>query len=251
MRLERSDAHVRLEIKDTGVGIAAEHLPHIFERFRQVDSSTIRAHGGLGLGLAIVEHLVRQQGGTVCAESEGVGKGATFSVEFPLTSSEIINVNFDVNAAPMPAATETSQCSEPVGDQQLRHCRILLVEDDVDTQELLRTVLGGHGADLAVVASSVDALIELQRAKPDVIISDIGMAGENGYELMKKIRTLDPEQGGRIPAIALTAYASPSDRRQALLAGFQTHLPKPVNAEELVAVILSLTFKNEKKSKTS
>lgn len=252
VQLERTDAHVRLEVKDTGVGIAAEHLPHIFERFRQVDSSTIRAHGGLGLGLAIVEYLVRQQGGTVCVESEGVGKGATFSVEFPLTSSEIVSVDLDArDEAPRRVSAETTVCSEPIGDQQLRNCRILLVEDDVDTQDLLRTVLEGYGADLAVVACSSDALTELQRSKPDLIISDIGMAGENGYELMRKIRTLEPEQGGRIPAIALTAYASASDRRQAMLAGFQTHLPKPVNAEELVAVILSLTFKNEKNSKTS
>lgn len=252
VQLERTDAHVRLEVKDTGVGIAAEHLPHIFERFRQVDSSTIRAHGGLGLGLAIVEYLVRQQGGTVCVESEGVGKGATFSVEFPLTSSEIVSVDLDArDQAPRRVSAETTVCSEPIGDQQLRNCRILLVEDDVDTQDLLRTVLEGYGADLAVVACSSDALTELQRSKPDLIISDIGMAGENGYELMRKIRTLEPEQGGRIPAIALTAYASASDRRQAMLAGFQTHLPKPVNAEELVAVILSLTFKNEKNSKTS
>lgn len=252
VQLERTDAHVRLEVKDTGVGIAAEHLPHIFERFRQVDSSTIRAHGGLGLGLAIVEYLVRQQGGTVCVESEGVGKGATFSVEFPLTSSEIVSVDLDArDQAPRRVSAETTVCSEPIGDQQLRNCRILLVEDDVDTQDLLRTVLEGYGADLVVVACSSDALPELQRSKPDLIISDIGMAGENGYELMRKIRTLEPEQGGRIPAIALTAYASASDRRQAMLAGFQTHLPKPVNAEELVAVILSLTFKNEKNSKTS
>lgn len=250
VQLERSDTHVRLEVKDTGVGIAAEDLPHIFERFRQVDSSTIRAHGGLGLGLAIVEYLVRQQGGIVCVESEGVGKGATFSVEFPLTSSEVVDVNVDMGATQQPSASETSQCSEPIEDQHLRDCRILLVEDDVDTRDLLRTVLSGHGADLIVVGSSVDALMELQRSKPDVIVSDIGMAGENGYELMKKIRTLEPEEGGRIPAIALTAYASASDRRQALLAGFQTHLPKPVNADELVAVIVSLTYKNELNSKT-
>ena len=241
VRLERTDAHVRLEVKDTGVGIAAEHLPHIFERFRQVDSSTIRAHGGLGLGLAIVEYLVRQQGGTVCAASDGVGKGATFYVEFPLTSSEV-GADLGVVDRKPPELHRMMECSEPLADARLQHRQILLVEDDLDTQELLRTVLEGQGANVTVVNSSAEALPELQRLKPDVIISDIGMAGENGYDLIKKIRSLEPEQGGRVPAIALTAYAGASDRRRALLAGFQTHLAKPVNAEDLVAVILSLTF---------
>ncbi len=249
VRLERQDSHVRLEVKDTGVGIAAENLPHIFERFRQVDSSTIRAHGGLGLGLAIVEYLVRQQGGTVCAESEGVGKGATFTVEFPLTPSEMMTDDFE-DTEQQSESTRTSVCSELNTDQKLKHRRILLVEDDPDTQELLKTVLSGHGAELTVVSSSAEALTEFQRAKPDVIISDIAMVGENGYDLIKKIRSLNAAQGGRIPAIALTAYAAASDRRQALLAGFQTHLPKPVNAGDLVAVILSLTFQREPDSET-
>jgi PAS domain S-box-containing protein len=249
VRLERRDSHVRLEVKDTGVGIAAENLPHIFERFRQVDSSTIRAHGGLGLGLAIVEYLVRQQGGTVCAESEGVGRGATFSVEFPLTPSEMMTDDFE-RTEEQSGSKRMSVCSELNTHQKLEHRRILLVEDDSDTQELLKTVLSGHGAELTVVGSSAEALTELQRAKPDVIISDIGMAGENGYDLIKKIRSLNADQGGRIPAIALTAYAAASDRRQALLAGFQTHLSKPVNAEDLIAVILSLTFQHERSSET-
>ena len=242
VRLDRTDAHVRLEVKDTGVGIAAEHLPHIFERFKQVDSSTIRAHGGLGLGLAIVEYLVRQQGGTVCAASEGVGKGATFTVEFPLTSSEVTAADWTLSDRRAPELKGVSECSDPISDAKLQNRRILLVEDDLDTQELLKTVLRGHGADVAVVSSSAEALAAVQRIKPDVIISDIGMAGENGYDLIRKIRSLEPEQGGRIPAIALTAYAGAADRRRALLAGFQTHLAKPVDAEDLVAVILSLTF---------
>ena len=248
--LARSDAHVRLEVKDTGIGIAAEHLPHVFERFRQVDSSTIRAHGGLGLGLAIVEYLVRQQGGTVCAESEGVGKGATFSVEFPLTSSEVNAVGFQDRLARKRESTSVSVCSEPSQDQKLRQRRILLVEDDPDTQELLKTVLEGHGAGVAVVSSGKQALTELQQIQPDIIVSDIGMAGENGYDLIRKVRSLDANRGGRIPAIAVTAYAGASDRRQALLAGFQTHLSKPVDAEDLVAVIVSLTFQNETRSET-
>ena len=244
VRLQRRDSHVRLEITDTGVGIAAEHLPYIFERFRQVDSSNMRAHGGLGLGLAIVDYLVRQQAGVVCAESEGLGKGATFSVEFPLTSSEImrnepgVELFTDVGKALMDDA-------KPLVDAKLKDRRILLVEDDPDTRELLKTVLKRHGAEVIAVNSSASALAEITQAKPDVIISDIGMVDENSYELIRKIRSLEPEAGGHIPAIALTAYAGPADRRRALLAGFQTHLGKPVDPDDLLAVILSLTFQRE------
>ena len=242
VRLERDDSCVRLEVRDTGVGIAAEHLPYIFERFRQVDSSNVRAHGGLGLGLAIVDYLVRQQAGTVAAESEGVGKGATFIVEFPLTSSEAISTTLaavELFTGRKCAALESGESST---DEKLKNLRILVVEDDPDTQELLKTVLQQHGAEVVAVESAASALAELRRAKPDVIISDIAMAGENGYELIRKVRSLAPAEGGHIPAIALTAYAGGTDRRRALLAGFQTHLSKPVESDDLLAVILSLTF---------
>jgi len=244
--LERHDSGVRLRIRDTGVGIAAEHLPYIFERFRQVDSSNVRAHGGLGLGLAIVDYLVRQQAGTVWAESEGIGKGATFTVEFPLTSSEIIGGDYRTAELFSDLPGALIQDSKPLPEGRLLHRRILLVEDDADTQELLKTVLRRHGAEVTVVSSSADALAAIARSKPEVIISDIGMAGENGYELIRKVRALNPEAGGHIPAIALTAYAGVADRRRALLAGFQTHLAKPVDADDLMAVILSLTFQQEK-----
>jgi len=235
--LERLDADVRLIISDTGVGIEAEHLPYIFERFRQVDSSNVRAHGGLGLGLAIVDYLVRQQCGTVAAHSEGVEQGATFTVEFPLTTSEVISTDL--------AALRSSDGGaqrDPFTDQKLSNRSILLVEDDLDTREVLRTVLERHGATVIAVDSSRGALAEFERTRPDLLISDIGMVGENGYELIRKIRALSPEEGGHVPAIALTAYAGVSDRRRALLAGFQTHLAKPVEPADLVAVILSLTF---------
>jgi PAS domain S-box-containing protein len=243
--LQRYDSHVRLEITDTGVGIDAEHLPYIFERFRQVDSSNVRAHGGLGLGLAIVDYLVRQQAGTVCAASEGVGKGARFSVEFPLTSSEVIRSEPGAVALFSDVAKALTEDAGPLAEAKLKHCRILLVEDDPDTQELLKTVLMRHGAEVTAVSSSAKALTEIARAKPDVIISDIGMAGENGYEFIRKLRSLDPEAGGHIPAVALTAYAGSTNRRRALLAGFQTHLAKPVDPDDLLAVILSLTFQRE------
>ena len=243
--LERRDAHVQLRVSDTGVGIAKEHLPHIFERFKQVDSSNIRAHGGLGLGLAIVDYLVRQQGGAVSAESEGVGKGATFTVEFPLTSSEVINTDLRSAALFSDESKRALENKELFVEPKLEDRRILVVEDDSDTQELLKTVLERYGADVTAVSSGASALAHIARVKPDVIISDIGMAGQNGYEFIRTIRSLPPEEGGHIPAIALTAYAGASDRRRALLAGFQTHLPKPVEPDDLVAVILSLTFQQE------
>jgi CheY-like chemotaxis protein len=187
---------------------------------------------------------VRQQSGTVSAASEGRGKGATFSVEFPLTSSEITSDLAPINLV-LGEVTKVLEDSEHLSDLKLNARRILIVEDDVDTQELLKTVLERHGAAVTATHSVADALEEIARAKPDVIISDIGMAGENGYDLIRKVRSLDPEAGGHIPAIALTAYAGAADRRRALLAGFQTHLPKPVEPEDLVAVILSLTFQQE------
>jgi CheY-like chemotaxis protein len=227
------------------VGIAPEHLPHIFERFRQVDSSNVRAHGGLGLGLAIVDYLVRQQQGTVTAQTDGLGKGATFTVEFPLMSLEGIGSNLAAVQLFTERTYSTMENAEISADEKLKHLRILVVEDDSDTQELLKTVLQQHGAEVIAVYSAASALLEFERAKPDVIISDIAMAGENGYDLIRKIRSLGPAAGGHIPAIALTAYAGIADRRRALLAGFQTHLAKPIEPDDLLAVILSLTFQQE------
>jgi PAS domain S-box-containing protein len=240
--LQRVNSHVRLKVSDTGIGIAAEHLPYIFERFRQVDSSNVRAHGGLGLGLAIVDYLVRQQSGTVAVESEGINKGATFTVEFPLSLSEVVRTETGTVDLYSDAAKALFQRPPTVVESKLKHRHILVVEDDQDTQELLKTVLEGHGAKVTVVDSGAAALKAIGRAKPDVILSDIGMAGESGYDLIKKVRALDPEEGGHIPAVALTAYAASADRRKALLAGFQTHLSKPVEPDDLLAVILSLTF---------
>lgn len=242
VRLSRRDSSVRLEVSDSGIGLAPEHMPHIFERFSQVDSSTIRAHGGLGLGLAIVDYLVKQQGGIVSAESEGIGKGATFTVEFPLISEEVLTAGAtsDRLSAAVPATTGLSAAA---ADAPLRNMRILVVEDNPDTQDLLATVLERHGAQVVGMHSSPAGLAEIKRFKPDLIISDIGMSGENGYEFIKKLRALDPEAGGHIPAIALTAYAGIADRRRVLLAGFQTHLTKPVEPDDLMAAILSLTFK--------
>jgi CheY-like chemotaxis protein len=184
---------------------------------------------------------VRQQAGAVYVESEGAGKGATFIVEFPLTSSEAIasdSGRVDLFSA---QARATLENSEAFAEHTLKDLKILVVEDDADTRELLKTILERCGAEVRGVASSSAALAEMAESIPNVLISDIGMAGENGYELIKKIRSLDPERGGRVPAVALTAYAAAADRRQALLAGFQTHLAKPVEPDELLAVIASLS----------
>jgi CheY-like chemotaxis protein len=246
VRLYRSDSHVRLQIVDSGIGIGAEDLPHIFERFKQADSSNIRAHSGLGLGLAIVDHLVRQQNGAVHAQSEGAERGATFTVDFPLAPTEVIDDPLArVNLFSEQAQLDLAE-SEAFADQvSLAGIRVLLVEDDRDTRELLRTVLERCGAEVTAVASSSAALAAMGSVKPAVLISDIGMPGENGYDLIQKIRALKPEEGGRVPAVALTAYAAAADRRRALLAGFQTHLAKPVEPDELLAVIASLSAQPE------
>ena len=245
IRLQRIDSHARLQIQDTGVGIPAKDLPHIFERFRQADSSNIRAHGGLGLGLAIVDYLVRQHGGAVYVESEGAGKGATFIVEFPLTSSEVVSSDLGRVDLFSDEARLMLENPETFTEQKLDGLRILVVEDDADTRELLKTILERCGATVRAVESSKAALAEMTRGIPDVLISDIGMPGESGYDLIKKIRSLDPDLGGRVPAVALTAYAGAADRRRALLAGFQTHLAKPVEPDELLAVVASLSNQRE------
>ncbi len=245
IRLQRVDSFSRLEIKDTGVGIAAKDLPHIFERFRQADSSNVRTHGGLGLGLAIVDYLVRQHSGAVYVESEGPGKGATFIIELPLTSSEILGGEVDRVKLFSAQARSMLENPETFSERRLEELRILVVEDDDDTRELLKTILERCGAKVRAVASSDAAMAEIAKGIPDVLISDIGMPGESGYDLIKKVRSLEPEKGGRVPAVALTAYAAATDRRRALLAGFQTHLAKPVEPDELLAVIASLSNQPE------
>jgi CheY-like chemotaxis protein len=245
LRLLRVNSQARLEVQDTGVGISAKDLPYIFERFRQADSSNARTHGGLGLGLAIVDYLVRQQGGAVYAKSEGPGKGAAFIVDFPLASSEVLNNDLGRVDLFSDQARVMLENSEAFAEQKLKDLRILVVEDDPDTRELLKTILERCGAEVRVVASSAAALEEMAVGIPDVLVSDIGMPGENGYELIKKIRLLEPERGGRVPAVALTAYAAAADRRRALLAGFQTHLAKPVEPDELLAVIASLSSQQD------
>ena len=229
VRLERVGTQVEIQVKDTGKGIAPKFLPHVFEYFRQEDGTTTRKFGGLGLGLAIVRHLTELQGGTVQAESPGEGLGATFTVSLPLAA----------------IAPQTTQAQESLMETlDLSQLQILVVDDEPDMQELMLTILELYGAKVSTVASATEALALLDQLKPDILISDIGMPDMDGYMLIQQVRRLPPEQGGQIPAIALTAYVGEINQRQALKAGFQLHISKPVAPEALVEAIASLIGAN-------
>jgi PAS domain S-box-containing protein len=235
VRLERVDSHIEIAVTDTGAGIAPEFLPHVFDRFRQADQRTTRQHGGMGLGLAIVRHLVELHGGTVSAESAGEGQGSTFRVLLPVVPVYQMVVE---SGRVHPAARETLPSYDCV--ERLDGVRVLVVDDEPDARELLKVGLGQCGAEVIVAGSVAEGLEAMRAAAPDLLISDIGMPGEDGYEMIRRVRALPDESGGRVPAIALTAYARVEDRMQALRAGYQMHVPKPVEIAELVAVAASL-----------
>jgi PAS domain S-box-containing protein len=240
--LRRVASHVEIKVTDTGQGINKDFLPYVFDRFRQADSSTTRTHGGLGLGLAIVRHLVELHGGTVGVESGGEGEGATFSVNLPRVS-----VSTETSGAA--AGRELPQMeSHPQLDcpPSLAGVHVLVVDDEPDARDLLMATLKQCEARVTAVASANEALEALKESPPDVLVSDIGMPLEDGYELIKKVRELERENGGHhVPAIALTAYASDSAREAALEAGFQKHLAKPVEPSTLIATIAGLIKKEE------
>jgi signal transduction histidine kinase/ActR/RegA family two-component response regulator len=239
--LKRINSHVEIIVTDTGQGISAEFLPYVFDRFRQADNSITRTFGGLGLGLAIVRQLVELHGGTVHVESPGEGQGAMFTVNLPLM-------------AVSPKAIEPEWVHPTVGGSvpfdyspRLDGLRILVVDDEADVRELITYILEACGTEVLAAASADEAIAALTRSSTaiDVLISDIGMPDEDGYTLLRRVRALKPENGGKIPAIALTAYARTEDRRTALLAGFQCHIAKPVEPAELVAVVANLAGRTQ------
>ena len=224
---ETSGGQVRLRVRDTGAGIDPVFLPHVFERFSQADGSESRRHGGLGLGLAIVRHLVELHGGTVSAESPGVGQGSTFTVELP--------------AAALRVAAEDRRSSERdmnPASGPLRGYRLLIVDDHEDSRNLMVTLLSSLGAQAETVSSVSDAQRWLSTTRPDAVLADIGMPGADGFDLIREIRRRDGRTGGRLPVAAVTAYASEDDRARILAAGFDGHVPKPVTASAVAAAVL-------------
>ncbi len=240
IRLERINSHIEIRVADTGKGINPDFVPHVFERFRQADSSSTRPFNGLGLGLAIVRHLVELHGGTVRADSEGEEQGATFTVKLPL-----IPIRIEVNNANRVHPTiggEVPFESPP----SLDGLRVVVVDDEVDSREFIIALLEQCGAQVTAVGSAREAIEAVSQVKADVLVSDIGMPGEDGYTLIRKVRALCAEQGGQIPAVALTAYARAEDRTRAIAEGFQMHIPKPVEPAELATVVASLAGRTGK-----
>jgi len=224
--LERINSHLEITVSDTGQGIAADFLPHVFDRFRQADSSITRTYSGLGLGLAIVRHLAELHGGTVRAESQGKGQGATFIVQLPLLE-EVRNEQIkseDLEASPL----------------TLDGLRLLVVDDNADARDLYQSLLEEYGAEVTAVTSAREGIAALERLQPDVLVSDIGMPNEDGYALIRQVRALKSERASQVPAVALTAYAREEDQQAALLAGFQKYFAKPVEPTELVEAIANL-----------
>ncbi|WP_438032781.1 response regulator [Sorangium sp. So ce204] len=235
--LRREGSYARLAVSDTGIGIAPEFLPYVFEQFRQADASTTREYGGLGLGLSIVQHLVGLHGGTVEAASAGKDLGASFTVTLPLSAK---NAEALARGEP-PSMPQRRPSWHRAGELlSLKGVRVLVVDDEPDTRELLLRILTECQAEVRTAGSVVEALAELERDQPTVLVSDIGMPHEGGYELIQKVRQLPEERGGSVPALALTAFARAEDRARALMAGYQMHLAKPVKPPDLVAHVATL-----------
>ena len=231
--LDRHDKHARLRVVDTGTGIEPEFLPHVFRRFAQEDGTTVRRHGGLGLGLAIVRDLVEAHGGTVRGESEGKGKGSTFSVFLPIGDTASDATEDASTASRSPAGKSGRAGSRDV----LRGVRVLVVEDDPGSREALVEMLGVMGAEVRASGSAGDALPTLEEFRPEVLVCDIAMPGEDGYSLIRRIRALGAARGGDVPAVALTALVRVGDQHRALAAGFQSYLTKPVDIDDLARAV--------------
>jgi PAS domain S-box-containing protein len=235
--LRRAGSHVDLVVKDTGIGISPDFLPFVFDRFKQADSSTTRIHAGLGLGLAIVRHLVELHGGTVRAESEGSGHGATFTISLPIATGAPSRRGVDESGE------SRAKAEAPLALERLDGARILVIDDDLDSRQMLGTLFEQCGATVLTCSSAREGLDAVVAWQPDAIVSDIGMPEEDGNTLMRKVRALDAGQGGSTPAVALTAYAQAESRRRALDAGFQRFITKPVDPAEVTSVVADLVRK--------
>jgi signal transduction histidine kinase/ActR/RegA family two-component response regulator len=228
LRLDARGGEAEIAVSDTGRGIAPDFLPHLFERFRQAESSTTRSHGGLGIGLAIVRHLVDLHGGRVWAVSAGEGRGATFELRFPLAPAD-------------GAAAARAAYAAPAADAlRLDGIRVLLVEDEPDTRGCLALALEQYGAEVVATGGAAEALEAFEKRGADVLLSDLAMPGEDGYSLIRRVRALPAERGGRIPAGALSAHVRGEERARAVLAGFDVHLAKPIEAAALAAAVRRL-----------
>jgi CheY-like chemotaxis protein/two-component sensor histidine kinase len=235
--LKRVNSHVEVSVIDTGVGIKPEFLPYVFDRFRQADSSITRTHAGLGLGLAIVKQLIELHGGTVRVESAGEEKGASFTVALP---SMVVDPEHRPEAAPPLARPGTHSAHDRQGRVLLRGVKVLVVDDEPDARALVKRLLEDCQASVQTASSAAEAIERMRTDRFDVLVSDIGMPGEDGYTLIRKVRALGQEGAGALPALALTAYARSEDRLNAIRAGFNMHVVKPVEPVELVTMVASL-----------
>lgn len=238
---------VAITVSDTGEGIAPDFLPHVFERFTQFDTSASRRHLGLGLGLAIARYLVEMHGGTIRAESAGPGRGAEFTIELPLKIAESTWTSQAAETSEIRGTQATNVGNQYGRDQDsvmLDGITVLVIEDHKDAREVLSTLLEQVHASVSTAASAAEALAVLPQVKPDVLIVDIGLPDEDGYSLLKKVRSLAPEQGGQVPAIALTGFTREQDRRMAAVAGFQQHVSKPLKIAELLSALKYIVEEN-------
>lgn len=247
VELKKVDSHLEASVTDNGEGIDPAFLPHVFDRFRQADATTSRAHGGLGLGLAIVRQLVELHGGTISVQSEGRNRGSTFIVSLPATVAQVSREP-KVKRRPAAAAAAPTMHYQP---KRMAGVKVVVVDDEPDARMLLRRMLEDCDAEVHTAESADEAVTLVQSERPHVLISDIGMPGQDGYGLIRRVRALPAETGGHTPAVALTAYARAEDRVTAIVAGFQHHLSKPVEPNELIAIVASLVGGTENNTKAS